>query len=312
MMHQHLFDGYANCTHRKVAAFADRRAAIEKKILTRGDLPRASVAAQLDILHQLTTFPLGRFLIERGGANGFWTDYMVTGGGTDQKVPILDYLSPLERFILTKCPILVAHRERFKIFQTLLQEQIQEERVLLSIPCGMMRDLLTLDFSSVEKCTLVGIDLDPDSLALARQLAKDRYRESVYLLQQHAWDIDFQSEIDVITSSGLNVYADKRKKVVLLYQKFWEALKPGGLLITSVLTYPPGERQPTDWDLEKIAEEDLLLDKILHKYVLDIQWRNFRMLSEIQEDFLQAGFSDISVYCDTCRVFPTVVAKKNL
>lgn len=130
------------------------------------------------------------------------------------------------------------------------------------------------------------------------------------LIQKNAWDLSFNQEIDVITSSGLNVYEPDPKKVSELYYRFFNALKPNGHLITSVLTFPPEEDRQTDWDIQDIPEETLLLNRILHKDILDVKWRNFRATSEIAQEFGQIGFSEVMIYFDKNRIFPTVLAKK--
>ena len=50
---------------------------LKRNILLRGDLPHVSVEKQLEILEDLSSFPLGQFFLARKGANGFWTDYII-------------------------------------------------------------------------------------------------------------------------------------------------------------------------------------------------------------------------------------------
>lgn len=305
-----------NLSHaKKDGSFDDIINHYRQKIISRGDLPNATVNRQLEILQQFSTFPLGRFILERRGANGFWTDYMVSHP-TRGKISGLNVegkpFNSIEDFFLNRCPIVVAHQERFQIFQKLAQNLIKEGAVLASIPCGMMRDLLTLDYSSVSDFKLVGIDIDPESLELARNLALENHVQNVQLHQQDAWEISFKEELDIIVSSGLNVYEPDPQKLLQLYEHFFRALKPGGSLIISVLTYPPGELVPTSWDLKGISKETLLIDRILHKDILDIKWRNFRSLEDLDKEFLAVGFCKVEVYMDKHRVFPTILATKSL
>ncbi len=288
---------------------------LRDKIVSRGDLPHATVQDQLDVLNQFCEFPLGRFILERKGANGFWTDYMLShpekgrlSGLNSEGKPF----SALEDFFLNRCPIVVAHQERFKIFQDVTQKMLKENVVLASIPCGLSKDILTLDYSGISSFKLIGIDIDEESLTLARNLANEKGIANAEFLEQDAWQLQFNEELDIITSSGLNVYEPNPEKVLDLYRSFFKALKPGGSLIISVITYPPGETKETDWDLTGIAEEDLLLDQILHKDILDIKWRNFRSSNELSKEFEQVGFSKVSVFFDKHRIFPTIVAQKPL
>lgn len=294
-------------------SFEEKLKELKNKISLRGNLPHVSVARQLDIIDQFLDFPLGRFIIDKRGANGFWTDYMVSHpfcrkdlGLNIEGVP----LSTLENWFLNQCPIVIAHQERFLIFQKLAQNLLRNDITLASIPCGLMRDLIDLDFSEITNFQLIGVDIDSESLILAERLAHQRGIQNIKMMQQDAWELPFRNEIDVITSSGLNVYESDNEKVLELYYRLFAALKPGGHLIISVLTYPPGEDRETDWNIEGISEETLLLDRILHKDILDIKWRNFRSSSEITDEFKQVGFTDVSVHFDKHRIFPTILAKK--
>lgn len=303
-----------NLTHSSNdSSFWDAVEVIRNKIVSRGDLPDASVSYQLDVLKQFCQFPLGRFILERKGANGFWTDYMlahpengrISGMNSEGKA-----FTPLEDFFLNRCPIVVAHQERFRMFKALTQSLLKSNMVLASIPCGLMRDLLSLDYSGIENCKLVGVDIDQDSILSAKKLASEFGFQNIEFWQQDAWQIHFHEELDLITSSGLNVYEPDPDKVLALYKRFFQCLKPGGVLITSVITYPPGETVKSDWDLQSISAQDLLLDRILHKDILDIKWRNFRSSSELSREFELAGFSNVSIHFDRHRIFPTILAQK--
>ena len=296
-----------NKTHfKKDISFEETLAAIINKIIARGDLPYITVARQLALVDQLCTFPFGRYILERKGANGFWTDYLISYKNKKE------LLSPAAEFILTRSLIVLAHRERFRIYQNLLQNLIKEDVVLASLPCGLMRDLLTLDFSKISNYQLFGIDIDKESLMLAKKLANKHKIKNTIFIQSDAWQVNFKEKFDAITSSGLNVYEPCPKRVRSLYEKFFTAIKPGGSLITSVLTYPPGESHKTDWNLERIPPEDIILENVIYRDILDLNWRNFRAADEIENEFKQVGFVNISIYFDENRIFPIVIAQKPL
>ncbi len=307
-------DAGCNRTHSKeLKSFDECIQRLKQRIVSRGDLTYATCDRQLEIVNEFSAFPLGRYILERRGANGFWTDYMVShpergkiSGLNSEGRPF----SPMENFFLNQCPIVIAHQERFQIFKKLTQNLIKEGVVLASIPCGLMRDLITLDFSHLTEFKLIGMDIDPESLRLAEQLSRESGISNSILLQQNAWETPFINEIDVINSSGLNVYEPDPKKVLDLYGKFYRALKPGGHLIISVLTCPPGESTNSDWDTRGISDETLELDKILHKDILEVKWRNFRSAPDLEKEFKQVGFTEISVHFDKHRIFPTILAKK--
>jgi ubiquinone/menaquinone biosynthesis C-methylase UbiE len=302
-----------NRTHAlKSSSWEEAVRALKERIEIRGDLPHISVEGQWELVDQLCLFPFGRYMIERKGANGFWTDYLIAYPKRSFFHQYSDRVSPLEDFILNRSLVILSHRERFQINQSLMQELLKEGAVLASVPCGLMRDLITLDFSNISNFSLVGLDIDAESLALAKEFALSQGIANIKLLQQDAWGMEFTEEFDVMTSSGLNVYEPDPAKVMELYRRFYNALKPGGSLIISVLTYPPGEARPTDWNLEEISGEDLAMERVLYHDVLDLHWRNFRSVHELEKEFYEAGFSKVTVYFDKHRIFPTIHAEKAL
>lgn len=305
-----------NRTHSsKKISFEEILRALKKRITAMGDLDHVSKERQLEIVDLLCEFRLGRFILENRGANGFWTDYMISHP-QNGRISGLNIdgqpLNLVEDFLLNRCPVVLAHQERFCIFKRLIQERLTEDCIMASIPCGLMRDLLELDFSKIKNYKLIGIDIDEESLALASKIAYEKKINNVEFIQKDAWQIQYCGELDLITSSGLNVYEADSKKVLELYSKFFSSLKPGGVLITSVLTYPPGEAVETDWNLKIIPQDDLLLDQIVHKDILGVKWRNFRSSDRLIEEFKQAGFSEVSVHFDRYHIFPTIFAKKAL
>ncbi len=166
------------------------------------------------------------------GANGFWTDYLIFHSNRRLATATIDQ-DPLanlvEDFIFNRSVLVLAHRERVCIFQNILQKKLKGGVVLASIPCGVMRDLLTLNFSNIDRFRLVGLDIDKKSLDLAQNLAREKEVKNVDFIQQDAWQMTVIDEFDVIASSGLNVYESDPQKVLELYKKFFTALKPGGL-----------------------------------------------------------------------------------
>lgn len=303
----------ANYTHAKAnPSFLKTVKNLKEKIIQRGDLPYISVQKLLDIIEDLCSFPLGKFFLERKGANGFWTDYIINHPNKKTNInSVGDPFSPTEHFILNKCPLSIATQERFKIFQNNIQKSLKDKMILASIPCGIMRDLLTLDFSNLSTFSIIGVDLDRQSLSLARKLAKERELvKHTKLIQADAWNLTLENEIDLITSNGLNVYISDSQQVINLYKKFHSLLKRGGILIIGVLTHPPENADQSEWYMDDLPVEDVLMEQILFQDILECKWRNFRTSNEIYRDFSDAGFSDIQIIYDKNRIFPTVIATK--
>lgn len=257
---------------------------------------------ELDLLNQLTQFELGRFLLKNKGLNGYWTAYVILHG------PKIKGLSPLENWILHSSPVVKATRERFRIFQQKLQSLLKDGATLMSLPCGAMDDLLRLNYERASFVHLIGVDLDESSLDLAEENASDRGFSSVDLIHRDAWQLGLHETCDVLTSNGLNVYEPDDAKVVELYRQFYEALKPGGILITSFLTPPPALSKKSTWknyDAEAIKKQ-----KALFGDIMQIGWQTFRTEAQTRTQLEEAGFDVLEVTYDSQGVFPTVVAEK--
>lgn len=268
---------------------------ITEKIKSKGDLQYVSAARQLELLDLLSSFDFGRFLVERGGLNGYWTQYAISSYGKSNHV--------LESFLLDKAPVVLATRERFYIFKKELQKRLFDGISIASVPCGLMCDLLELDYSNISNFSLTGIDLDPESIKYAKQLANEKLVHCQFF-EKNAWDLNIKEQFDVITSNGLNIYELGDEKVISLYEEFFTALKPGGFLITSFLT------TPSEWDRSKINPEDALLQKVIFADVLDCKWQALRSEEKTKAQLQKVGFTEIEINYDRAHLFPTVIAKK--
>ncbi len=277
---------------------------LKSKIIKRGNLSHVSVEDQLSYINELYQFPLGQVLLGKKSIDTFWTDFIITYLGQKGR-------TNLEDFILNRSPFILAWRELAENFQKIIQENLKDGMTLASIPCGAMRELLQLDYSYISNFRIIGIDIDPDSLFLAQQLGEKRgLTQHLNICQYDAWQLPYNSEIDLIASCGLNIYISNRQKVLDLYRQFVRALKPEGKLIIGFLTYPPGENMPSEWHLDEIAPKDLFLETVLYKNILDLQWRNFRTSNEFESELREVGFSQVTFHYDRLHVFPTVVAEK--
>ncbi len=263
---------------------------------------------EVEILKQLNEFDFGKSLLRTGGVNGYWISYVINKGFGKQ----LD--NSLEDWLLNSCPIVLATQERFKIFQRQLQHYLTNNMVLASIPCGVMDDLLSLDFSKVNKVRLVGVDLDQDALDLASKNAKKHAisNADVTFAKENAWDLSSSNKYDIITSNGLNIYEPDEEKIVALYQQFYKALKPEGILITSFFTPSPKMSKDSPW--KDYVADDVVMQQAIFGDVVQTVWQTKRsvyMTAPQMENCLQkAGFKVLEVIYDKQAMFPTIVARK--
>jgi ubiquinone/menaquinone biosynthesis C-methylase UbiE len=285
---------------------------VKERTKQEGDKPDSTVEEQLKLIDELAKFEFGRFLLVNRGINGFWTRHMVLWPKQklDKKFNE-NSIHPLDYWLLSKAPSIQATQERFIIFQKLLQESLKENIILASIPCGMMDDLLTLNYSNIKKVSLIGIDLDKQSLDGAKETADQLgLREKTKFVQANAWELNGSNEYDVITSNGLNIYEKNDDKVVLLYKQFYNALKPGGVLISSFLTPPPVLDPKSPWEMKNIDMENLRRQKVIFTYILSAKWQTFRTETKTIEQLKAAGFKDVQIIYDKNKIFPTFKAIK--
>ena len=276
-----------------------------EKIKHSGDQPHVTIERQLELLKQLSEFDFGRFLLQNQGINGYWTHYMLTYPWFKPNVP------PLERYMLERAPVIVATQQRFGIFLKENQKQVKNGAKLACIPCGMMGELLYLNFKGMDDIELIGIDYDAHTLLDAQALAeKQKLMKWTALLQGDAWQLKQKNEFDLISSNGLNIYEPDDDKVTALYDQFYQALKPEGKLVTSFLTPPPALTPHCEWDMNQINRDDLLLQKIIFADIIGAKWQCFRSSEQTRAQLMSVGFKNIEMIYDNAKIFPTVCAYK--
>jgi len=249
-------------------------------------------------LTALQGFELGEFLLNHQGLNGYWTARIISHQTENYR-----YQNALEYWLFNACPIVLATRERFRCFQGLIQDLLQSGLHLASLPCGVMDDLLTLNYKGLTGIHLTGVDLDPDALKHANCRALDlAVPWSLNLQCQDAFELNQQSVWNVVCSNGLNIYIEDDSLCESFYQKLADALVAGGHLLISFIT-PPNEWQPHN-------PADLAYQQYLFGQVLTIRWQCFRTEIQTRTQLQRAGLEVLSVHYDSQRMFPTVLAKK--
>lgn len=258
------------------------------------------LSSLLALLTELSTFELGRFLIQNKSLSGYWTWYVIN----DYKNHAIN--SPLEKFFVEKVPVVIATQDRFAIFQSLLKKYIKSNNIVCSIPCGMMADLLTLNLApTITNVRFIGIDLDDNVFSLATVLATKLNIPQQYEFQQkNAWELNVKNVFDIITSNGLNIYEKDDNRVVALYRNMHSALKEQGYLICSALT------PPSEWEMGQINQQDLATAATLMKTVLNTSWANFRESEKTRAQLRDAGFNNIEIVWDKQKMFPTFLAQR--
>lgn len=261
------------------------------------------LSEELELLENLNKFEFGRFLLQNRGLNGYWTSYMISGALKEALT------NPLESWIIYSAPSVKATRERFDIFQIQLKKYLKDNLVIASIPCGVMDDLLTIDYLNYKNITLVGVDLDDKSLVFARKKAITHGKEAIVsLANKDAWYLGAEAKYNIILSNGLNIYEPDDQKVIKLYKEFHKALVADGILITSFLSASPAISKESTW--KNFNPADLKKQKAIFGDILEVKWQSFRTESQTRKQLTEAGFKVIDIIYDHQGIFPTVVAKK--
>ncbi|WCM95164.1 methyltransferase domain-containing protein [Acidovorax sp. NCPPB 2350] len=282
--------------------------AIEARLRAAGDLPGAPVAQQIELLHAFAALDVGRFLLQNHGLDAHWTHEVVT---YTPDGPRGSAAGPLERRIFETLPTVLATRERFGIFRAQLQQHVRPGARMASVPCGHMGELLLLDHGAAPDAAIVGIDLDAGALQGAEALARERgLADRVTLRQEDAWQLPASADFDVLASNGLNIYEPDDARVTALYQCFHGALRPGGTLVTSFLTPPPGLSPESPWDMARLDPQALAFQQLLFMRLIEARWSALRTHATTRGQLEAAGFTDIAFIDDRARLFPTVVARR--
>lgn len=287
-----------------------RAAQIRGKIVDAGDRPHATVREQLDRLDGMLSFDLGRFMVQHRGINGYWTEYICTHPARRARGEAAT-IGSAERDLLERCPSVLATQERYRIFQVEIGKRVRNGCVFASVPCGLMCDLLGAPWEGVAGFRLIGVDLDPGAIEQARAVALAKGLVThVELRREDAWSLGVRAELDLIASNGLTMYEPDDVRVTALYRGFHAALKPGGTLLTSVVTPSPEHDPESTWIPGAIDPEGLRLQRILFEDIVEARFLTSRSTRKTREQLRAAGFSSAEILLDTQGMFPTVVAIK--
>jgi SAM-dependent methyltransferase len=260
------------------------------------------VEEEVAMLNQLQEFELGQFLLKNKVLDAKWTSYVMKGQKQN------NVKNELEDWMLHKAPAVKATQERYEIFQQQLHKYLRINSKVASVPCGSMDVLLELNLDGIHDIKMVGLDIDPGALAIAKANYVPNKNNSIELLQGDAWQMHLKPEYDVLVSNGLNIYEKDEAKLSELYKKFHDSLKDGGVLITSFLTPPPELDKRSTW--HNYDKKDTLKQKALFGDVIEVKWQSFRTEDDTRHLLENAGFKVVEVIYDSQGMFPTVVARK--
>jgi SAM-dependent methyltransferase len=288
--------------------------AIEARLISEGDKPHVTLQEELIYLKALTRFELGRYMLMSKGLNGYWIDYIlrhpqngrITGMNSENQP-----FTQMESFLLDAAPICLATQQRYEIFLAQNQKAVKNHAVLASIPCGVMAELSPLNYSAVTQLELVGVDLDTQALEQSKYALEERgLLKWGSFIQEDLWQLDLENAFDLISCNGLTIYENSDERVLALYKILYRGLKPGGRLVTSYITPSPVQTKNCEWDFKEINQEDLRLQLIIMKEIVQAKFNATRSTEQTHGLLTQAGFKGMEYIYDKAKMFPTVVAYK--
>lgn len=254
---------------------------------------------------------LGRWMLVNHGWNAHWTRYCL---GYDRD-PAEVLSNPVEEFFLNSSPAVLATRARWGITSELAAELVTADAVAMSVPCGVMDDLVRLPAAASARA-LIGLDLDAEAITQAADNAEDHSLTNCTFACGDAWSPEsaevvsgdhetyrraVDHGVDLLMSNGLNIYMADDDEVVALYRAFRGLLRPGGTAIVSALTTPP------EWDLSQVPIE-VSRRSLGLALINDVQWTNYRTVETTVAQLAAAGLSVRDVHYDPARIFPVFVA----
>lgn len=264
----------------------------------------------VDLLGKVKNSEMLKFLVEHSGFNGYWTEYMCSYPETKQNGFTVSECS-YENYIMENFPIAIATQTRYQIFKNEIKKLLQDNISIASLPCGLMNDILSQNFSNIKNFKLHGIDLDQASLDQARAIALSKgliYHSK--FTKEDAWEINYQNEFDLFVCNGLNIYVNDDEKIVKMYEKVYKSLKENGIILTSTLVPPPSESPDSTWKMDKINPEALKIQVSFLNYFMKYNTSNFKTPLGFIKLLEKAGFKNFEILPDALGIFVTIRAQK--
>jgi SAM-dependent methyltransferase len=258
---------------------------------------------EIELTHELAKFELGKFLLINKGLNGYWTSYLINKNQEN----INNEISPLENWLTNKS-LFYLIKDRFTIYQKEIQKRIKSGYHISSIPCGLMDDLLFLNYDNFSDIKLTGIDIDKESLNFAKEkYINYNFKISYNFLQKNALNLNLFNEFELITSNGLNHYISDEYLLIQLYKNFYNSLKTNGYLLISFI---PPPIYNNIYEKFEISPKDWLIDRAIFDDIIQAKYLNFVTEEKIKLQLSSIGFKIEDIIYNKNGVNPVLVAIK--
>ncbi|HKR10235.1 MAG TPA: class I SAM-dependent methyltransferase [Gemmatimonadaceae bacterium] len=184
---------------------------------------------------------------------------------------------------------------RLEILRAISEGIDDRDLTVVSIPCGIARDLFDVaetvrrsDPGRYERTRFIGIDIDPEPLALSRELARGHHCFD-FVCADALQPRTIPRNVDVIVSLGFGEFlADGI--LYDFYRRCLSALRPGGRFVTSAMS----RDRVSDYLARELAE--------LHTH--------YRTTEQLRALLTSAGFVKVRTSHDTVGLQTLAVAEK--
>lgn len=169
---------------------------------------------------------------------------------------------------------------------------VNENTKLLDI--GTSTGHTALEFARLTNCTVVGIDINPVSLAVARERAEALALNKVKFEEQDATNMSFASEsFDVVFAGNVTSLINDRRSAL---KEYWRVLRPNGFLVAVPMYYL---ETPSDDLLNQVR--DAIQVNISAYYKED--WKTFFVTKNVElyesadYKFIKSSEEEITQFC---------------
>lgn len=258
----------------------------------------------IDIIHALKQFELGRTFLSLGLITSSLVDYIchneVSPTGNE-----------FETWFLSKAPRMKALKERYHITKDQLQFYLRSNMSMGILPCGVISKVAELDYSQVENVRIIGYDRDIQGLVNAEKQMMPYVTAGIVdliLMKRDLWLLDEEDQYDLMLSNRVSVLERNSTKVLDLFKKFYAALKPNGILLTSFFTPSPLDSlEDSPW--VNTDPNDTLIEDCIFRHIMEFTFPP-RTEAEVRQLVTSAGFKVLDILNDSSCIYPTVVAQK--
>lgn len=274
------------------------------RLISNGTMSEFDLQKPLELLDRLMAFSLGRFWLQNHRLNAHWYDYIMRTH-LDSQVS-----TALERQILYDFPIVLAKRQSFKTIQTILQQSLQNGLHMASAPCGVMGEILTLDYQAIKNIRLTAIDADFQSIVHAGELAEEKGLSTVVsFFQTDLEGLNPKDAYHILIHHAWTMGNFSKNKIQPFLRQCFKALQPGGLFISNFSTCSPEQSKDSPWHMSAISPEMLRLQNLLFSQIIRHVEEPTQTLDSMANFLKEAGFSGIEFIPDDSKMVVTILAK---